>query len=196
MTRLRAAAEPLLRPTPKLVILVAAIFAVDQYLYQLLGSHLGFQASLDETDHLLTTLLLVWAFFPRFGWRELITALLASTLIDVDHIPGQLGYDWLTGGTPRPYTHSLLTIAVVLVVAMLWRRQRIVFLCIALGLCSHFWRDLAEPAGSAVSLFWPVTDEGIHLSPVFYLSSVAVFVAVALVRTNAPFRGVAAHPST
>ena len=178
----RRRAEPLLRPSPGLVVSVALVFAADQYLYQLLGSHLGFQAVFDETDHLLTTLLLVWAVFPRFGWRELVPALLASVLIDIDHIPGQLGYTWITGGTPRPYTHSLLTIAVVLLLALAWRRQRRVLLCIAIGLSSHFWRDLAEPAGSAVSLFWPITDHGVHLDPVFYLTSIGAFAAVALAR--------------
>ena len=178
-------AEPLLRPSPGLVVSVALVFAADQYLYQLLGSHLGYQAVFDETDHLLTTLLLVWALFPRFGGRELAAALLASVLIDIDHIPGQLGYTWLTGGTPRPYTHSLLTIVVVLLVALLWRRHRCVLLCIALGLSSHFWRDLAEPAGSAVSLFWPVSDRGIHLDPVLYLTSIGILATVALARATA-----------
>ena len=179
---LRSRAEPLLRPSPKLVILVAAIFAVDQYLYQVLGSSIGFRGPFDETDHVLTTVLLVWAFFPRFGWRELIPALLASTLIDLDHIPGQLGYDWLTGGGPRPYTHSLATVAVLLLLAWTWRRHRRIFLCLALGVCSHLWRDLAEPAGSAVSLFWPVTDRGVHLDPAVYLGSIGICAAVAFWR--------------
>ncbi len=184
MARLRARAEPLLRPSPGLVILVAAIFAVDQYLFQALGSQIGFRGVFDETDHQLTTLLLVWAFFPRFGWRALIPALLASSLIDLDHVPAQLGYYWFTDGTSRPYTHSLTTVAVLLLLALLWCRHRTLVLCIALGVCSHLWRDLAEPAGSAVSLFWPVTDEGIHLDPVFYLTSVGVFATVAFVRSS------------
>ena len=182
MARLRDRAEPLLRPSPGLVILVALVFAADQYLYQLLGSHRGFQGAFDETDQLLTVMLLFWALFPRFGWRELIPALLASVLIDVDHIPGQFGSTWLTDGTPRPYGHSLLTVAAILLLALLWRRPRIMLLCIALGVSCHLWRDLAEPAGSAVSLFWPITDEGVHLNPVFYLTSVGLFVVVALAR--------------
>jgi membrane-bound metal-dependent hydrolase YbcI (DUF457 family) len=71
---------------------------------------------------------------------------------------------------------------VLLFVALLWRRQRLVFLALMLGVMSHLWRDLAEPAGSAVPLFWPVTDEGIHLSSVFYLSSIAIFGSLALAR--------------
>ncbi len=167
------------------MILVALVFATDQCLYQLLVSHRGFQGVFGETDQLLAVLLLVWALFPRFGWRELVSVLLASVLIDVDHIPGQFGYTWLTDGTPRPYAHSLLAIAVVLVVAMLWRRQRRVLLCMALGVSCHLWRDLGEPAGSAVSLFWPVSDRGVHLDPVFYLSSVGILAAIALARARA-----------
>ena len=51
-------------------------------------------------------------------------ALISSVAIDLDHIPGRLSVGWLTAGTPRPYTHSLLTIAVVLVSAWVLRRRR------------------------------------------------------------------------
>jgi membrane-bound metal-dependent hydrolase YbcI (DUF457 family) len=181
MTR-RRIEDRLLNPSPRLVILAILLFAADQALFQWLGSKgTGFRGPFDETDHLLTTLLIVWALFPRLDRRQLLPVLIASCAIDLDHIPGQLGSTILTGGGPRPYTHSLATVAVLLLVALLWRRHRLMFLAFTLGVMSHLWRDLAEPVGSAVPLFWPVTDEGIHLDPVFYLSSIAIFGAIALV---------------
>lgn len=171
-----------MNPTPGLVIAVVIAFALDQTLYQMLGSHLGFQGVFDETDHLLTTVLIVWALGPLFDERHLLAALLASNLIDLDHVPEHLGYYFLTDGTSRPYTHSLTTVAAVLLLALVWRHRRGTLLAVALGLCSHFWRDLAEPAGSSVSIFWPLTDRGYHLNPVFYLASVGVFAACGLAR--------------
>ncbi len=78
----------------------------------------------DEIAHLLTTLIVVWALGPRVSERLLVPALIASVAIDLDHVPGRFGVDFLTAGAPRPYTHSLLTIAVVLIVAACWRRRR------------------------------------------------------------------------
>jgi inner membrane protein len=188
MTRARAK-NRLLNPGPKLVIFAILLFAADQALFQWLGAKdIGFRGPFDETAHLLTTLLIVWALFPGFDRSQLLPVLVASCAIDLDHIPGQFGSTILTGGGPRPVTHSLATVAVLLLVALLWRRQRLVFLALMLGVMSHLWRDLAEPPGSAVPLFWPVTDKGIHLAPVFYLSSIAIFAGIALTRalTRAP----------
>jgi membrane-bound metal-dependent hydrolase YbcI (DUF457 family) len=50
-----------------------------------------------------------------------------------------------------------MTIALVLVAALLWRRRRDVLIGVALALALHFWRDLAE-SDSGVSLLWPFTD--------------------------------------
>jgi inner membrane protein len=188
MTRARVE-NRLLSPGPKLVILVILLFAADQALFQWLGvKSIGFQGPFDETAHLLTTLLVVWALFPGFDRSQLLPVLIASCAIDLDHIPGEFGSTILTGGGPRPFTHSLATVAVLLVVALLWRRQRLLFFALMLGVMSHLWRDLAEPAGSHVPLFWPVTDRGVHLSPVFYLSSIAIFGGIALARALAGTR--------
>lgn len=120
---------------------------------QLAGSSFFPGGLLAESAHLLTTLLVVSA-LVRTASEHLILmvpALIASVAIDIDHVPGYLGADWITAGTPRPYTHSLVTIVVVLVAAALWRRRRTALRGIALGLVIHFWRDLAEP-GSGVAL--------------------------------------------
>ena len=101
-------------------------------------------------------------------------ALIASVAIDLDHIPAQLGADWLTAGTPRPYTHSLLTIVVVVAIAVLWRRRRDLLLGVAIGLAIHFWRDMGE-GGSGVSLLWPVSYHSFQYPHGLYVAVTAAF---------------------
>lgn len=110
---------------------------------------------LDETTHLLTTLLVLWALGRRACDRFLAPALVASVVIDVDHIPQRLGSYWLTAGTARPYTHSLLTVAAALVAALLWQRRRDLLVGVAIGLALHLWWDLSESDRSGVPLLWP-----------------------------------------
>jgi inner membrane protein len=138
---------------------------------------------LDETAHLLTTLLWLWALGPRVMGQFGAPALVASVAIDADHIPDRLGLDLLTAGTPRPYTHSLLTVAVVLAAALLWRRRRKVLLGVAFGLLVHFWRDLSEP-GSGVSLLWPVAYRSFSLAHAGYLAGIAAVTLVAAWRAG------------
>lgn len=144
---------------------------------QLAGGSFFPGGPLDELAHLLTTLLVVWALGRRARERFVVPALLASVLIDVDHVPDRLGIDVLTAGTPRPYTHSLLTIGALLVAALLWRRRRDVLLGIALGLAIHFWRDLAEP-GTGVALLWPFSYHSFSLPHAGYLIAMLAVVAV------------------
>jgi inner membrane protein len=104
-------------------------------------------------------------------------ALAASVAIDVDHVPGELGAGWLTAGTPRPYTHSLLTVALVLVAALAWRRRRVLMLGVAFGLALHLWRDMSE-TGNGVALFWPFSYRSVRLSHAGYLAVMALVVAL------------------
>ena len=109
-------------------------------------------------------------------------ALIGSVAIDVDHIPQYLGYYFLTAGTPRPYTHSLLTIAVLLSIAfaLVIRRHRLLFLGLALGVALHFFRDLAEGNGNGVALLWPFTDHAFSYPHSTYLALMACVVAADL----------------
>jgi hypothetical protein len=136
---------------------------------------------LDENAHLMTTLIVLTAIGVLVFDRFLISALIASVVIDLDHIPRLLGTDWFTAGTPRPYTHSLLTIALVLVAASRWRRHRTVLLGVAVGLSIHFWRDTAEP-GSGVSLLWPLSRHSFGTSHASYLILMGLAFAFALWR--------------
>lgn len=176
-----------MNPSPLLVIGVILAFVLDQWLYQWLGpKDIWFRGTFDETAQLLTIGLIVGALLPWIDRRQLLPILLACCLIDVDHIPGQFGSNILTGNGPRPYTHSLATVAALLLVALLWRRHRRLFLALILGVMSHLWRDLAEPASSHASIFWPVTDKGYHLPQVYYLTSIAIFAGIALGRSWTP----------
>jgi membrane-bound metal-dependent hydrolase YbcI (DUF457 family) len=149
---------------------------------QLAHSTVWLAGPFDETAHVLTTLLVLWAIGGPLFDRLLVPALIASVAIDLDHIPRDLGYDWLTKGTPRPYTHSLLTIVVVLLAALCWRGRRDVWLGIAVGLTIHFWRDLAEP-GSGVALIWPLSDGRWSLSHISYLVVMVLVIAVGATRS-------------
>jgi membrane-bound metal-dependent hydrolase YbcI (DUF457 family) len=164
------------------VVAGVVLTAVDQTVYQMVGSAIGAQGPLDELAHLLTTMIIVWAVVPAIGPRPLLAALVASCAIDLDHVPGTLGHDWLTAGTSRPYTHSLLTIAVLLSAAKLSRSHRAVVLGLALGVCSHLWRDLAEPAGAGVALLWPASDTICEIPAGVYLFGLGGLGALAFAR--------------
>jgi len=111
-----------------------------------------------------------------------------SLLIDLDHLPGLLGSGALQQGTPRPYTHSLLTVSVMLVAAFLVsRRRRKIVIAAAVALVLHFFRDMAEPGGSGVALLWPVSDRGYVIGYVWYAAGLALLVTVAIAgRTSVP----------
>lgn len=164
--------------TPKSLAVASVLFVLADWASQRAGDSVIPGGPLDETAHVLTTLLVLWALGPRFcRARVLVPALIVSVLIDADHVPGALGSDWLTAGTPRPYTHSLLTVAVVLALALAWRGRRVLLAAIALGLVIHFWRDVSEP-GYGVALLWPWSDHGYTLPHASYLAVMAGVVAV------------------
>ncbi len=182
----------LLALTPARLVAAIAVFTAADWAYMGAGDSLFPGGPLDETAHFLTMLLVLWALGDRFrAPRILVPALVATVLIDADHIPGYLGHDWLTAGTPRPYTHSLLTLAVVLAVALVWRRHRVSVLAVALGIAVHLWRDMSESSGGvsifatprpSVSLLWPWTKHAYSLPHASYLAVLAVVVGVCAAR--------------
>ena len=144
---------------------------------RLAGDSLVPGGPLDEVAHFLTTLLLFWTLGEGACKRFLVPALIASVLIDCDHIPAQLGAWWLTAGTQRPYSHSLLMIAVVIAAAVLWRRRREVAVGVAIGLAIHFWRDMGE-GGGGVPLLWPISDHSFRYPHGAYVAAMIVVVAI------------------
>lgn len=175
--RQRAPGRRLTELSPVTLALTGVLLAGADWGTRLAGDTVFPGGPLDELAHLLTTLLFFWALRPRARERFLVPALIASVAIDLDHIPGALGVDWLTAGTPRPYTHSPLTIAVVLASALVMRRRRDLLLGIAIGLAIHFWRDMGE-GGSGVSLLWPVSDHSFQYPHGAFVAVMAVLVLI------------------
>jgi membrane-bound metal-dependent hydrolase YbcI (DUF457 family) len=173
-----------MRPTrPALLAMAATLLAADQTLLHA-GESIWIAGPLDETAHLLTGAL-VLAALRDIADRPFAAGLLAaSVLVDVDHVPGELGLDWITRGTARPYTHSLLTLAVVGVAAFAWRSRRRLLLGVVLGIAFHFLRDTSESAGSGVSLLWPASYHSYTEPHWIYLTIVAAVLAVALARAR------------
>jgi inner membrane protein len=173
-----------LRPA-SLGIATACLIAADWGSRQV-GDSVFPGAPLDETAHFVTTLLIFWALGRGACRRFLAPALVASVMIDVDHLPARFGTQWLTAGTPRPYTHSLLTIAVMLGIALLWGRRRDLWLGVAIGLAIHLWRDMGE--GSAgVSLLWPFSDQSFQYPHSVYVAVMAAAVVIAAARCRGPW---------
>ena len=147
--------------------LVAVLFFVADAWAQTATS-VWLEGPLDETAHLLTALLVIWAAGGLLD-RIAVPLLVASVAIDLDHLPGDFGARWLTAGDPRPYPHALLTVVLTLLLAWRVRRWRTLLLGAAVGLIVHFWRDLAEP-GTGVGLLWPVSTTSFSLPHSSYLA--------------------------
>ena len=134
-------------------------------------------ALLDEPAHLITVVLALGAINLSLVLRHWLPLLIGGVLIDADHIPAMLGMLFLTRGAPRPYTHSFLTIAVVLLVALLcrgrWRKSAGV---VAYALAWHFFRDMVE--GGAVSLLWPWSSRGFVLPYQIYAAAMGLLALV------------------
>lgn len=160
---------------PAALVLAAGGLGLTDWAYRRVSSSLS-AGALDETAHALTVLLVLWAMGGRSCRPLVVPALVGSVAIDVDHIPRELGSCWLTAGTPRPYTHSLLTIAVLLIAASLWRRRRMAIVGFALGVSVHFMRDLAD-SSAGVSLLWPWSNRPFTIPRGAYLAGVALLIA-------------------
>jgi inner membrane protein len=131
----------------------------------------------DWTGHVATGVVLVALLCPP---RRIAAAIIVfSVALDVDHIPLQLGSDFLTAGTPRPYTHSLLTILIVLAVAGATRSQ--IALGAAIGLAGHLLRDLGT--GDGIALLWPLSDAGATMPFALYVGILTGLAAVAALRS-------------
>jgi MYXO-CTERM domain-containing protein len=174
----------LARPTPLGLLSAAGLLALSDWASHLAGDSVFPGGPLDECAHLMTMLLVLWALGPAITRRFLVPALIASVVIDVDHVPQHLGTQLLTAGTPRPYPHSLVTVALVLGLACVWRRRRTIWLGVALGLVVHFWRDLSE-TGPGVSLLWPVSYAWSSLPHWSYVAVMVTVVGVVAGRLSA-----------
>ena len=166
--------------TPLALLGCAVVLLAADTAYQHAGDSFFPGGPLDETAHFLTALLMLQLVPTRWRAGIAVPALFASVAIDVDHVPQYLGDRFLTVGTPRPYTHSLLTPLVLLALALVVRRHRVLLLGLAVGVLLHFFRDLAEGDGSGVSLLWPLSDHAFSYPHATYLVLMACVLAADL----------------
>lgn len=169
--------------------LVAAIVATDQVLLQ---RSVGFtaRALLDEPCHLATGVILLGTLTRwrgRAPARPFAWALLAASVaIDLDHLPGRFAASGtFYGSLPRPYTHALWLLLLLIVVALPaagWARSggrgratlvAGIFAGASWGLASHFLRDLAT---APIALLWPVSPAPLQVPYGWYLALLLVLV--------------------
>jgi inner membrane protein len=155
---------------------------------------------LDEPAHFATTLICLLALAGmlalagRGRWPLplpfVLAALVMGNLIDLDHLPMALGNDALTAGTPRPYSHSLITVVLLAAgagAARLGRRRLLgtVLAGAAFGVCCHLFRDLGT---APVALLWPVSSRGLVVPESAYLVVLAGLVLAAVAGRSAAHR--------
>jgi membrane-bound metal-dependent hydrolase YbcI (DUF457 family) len=164
------------------IALVGIVLGLD-LAWALLGTSPGSLAFglVDEPAHLATAALALLALTAvsrdRLPTAFLVAVLLASVAIDLDHLPGYLGWDGLTGSQPRPYPHSLVVASGLFALGMLTpRRYRPVALGLAFGILVHLLRDSATGPGAALA--WPLEGRAISVPYAAYATILVAFVAV------------------
>jgi membrane-bound metal-dependent hydrolase YbcI (DUF457 family) len=178
---------------------LVAFVVVSDLLWSLIEGSTGALAYglIDEPAHLATCAVMLIAALALTGKRMpprfVAAALVSSVAIDLDHILGYLGSHLLMGSMPRPYTHSLLLVAVFVTVGALSRRRdlRQIWLGIACGVAAHLLRDLAT--GPGVAFLWPLVIAPIRIPYALYAGTLVVAMIACLPRRSlAAARGLAA----
>jgi inner membrane protein len=143
-------------------------------------------ALVDEPAHLATAVILIAGMIAvsrRLPSAEfLLAAAAASVLIDLDHVPGYLGWNVLTSGSPRPHTHGLLTVAVLVALGWSFRGRvagRVAFGA-AFGVAAHLTRDLVT--GPGLAPLWPASNATARAPYVCYAAALVLIGAFAALR--------------
>ncbi len=135
---------------------------------------------LDEPAHLLTAWLVLATFSARTTALRLLPWVLAgAVLLDLDHVPVFLGLDVSATPSGRPVTHSLVTVAALLVAAAAVRRWRLPLTGLAVGTATQLLRDLCT--GPGVPLFWPLGAD-VRLDYLAYVLVLTALVAAGTLR--------------
>lgn len=164
-----------------------AIFAADAVLFK---AHLPWpiEGVLDASAHLATAAL-VLAVLPAPPRAFLTTALLASVLIDLDHIPLYADWPAIIPAAPRPHSHSLATAAVSAGLSRLaGPRMRPVLSGIAYGVFLHLFRDVVT---GPLPLFWPLSAGEIKLP--YGLYALVVVIAALAVKASVWYSAAPRH---
>lgn len=167
-----------------LAVLGVVLIVADDFLFRRDDLSFVSNALTDELAHAATALLCVGALYALRQWhwdsRIWIATVIGGTIIDLDHVPAAFGWNVITIGTDRPYSHSLLTLGILLLVTMRLRSPRRDLGAVATwGLASHYIRDMVD--GGAVPLFWPITKHGFTAPYVAYGTLLLVSLGVILV---------------
>jgi inner membrane protein len=166
-------------PAAALAALVVVVVVVEGILA--LEPPTLFLGAADWTGHLATTAIIVAA-IPRPLPRALIIGAFAGILIDLDHIPDLFADEGITDQTPRPVSHSLLTVLAIGGIAAAVRarvpRYGDFAVGVAIGVPMHLVRDVFT--GPGVALFWPLDTvvEGPFLVYLVGLMLVALYAAL------------------
>ncbi len=158
-------------PFPSAIVIVAAavIFLVDVLLLHFSPSIIVVGV-LDEVAHVATALIWAQLLATHLMRPFVFGAMAGGTLIDLDHLPMFIGWTALIPVTYRPYTHSLITVAVILLVALrLSEVRREAFLGATFGLATHLVRDMAT---GGIPLFWPLTIQMAYLPYPLYAAAI------------------------
>lgn len=160
----------------------AVALLVVVVLLDLVAQHVGgstlVNGLLDEPAHLATAGLVLLA-LPLLPLRVAALVLVGSVGLDLDHVPLYLHVPHIEAAGGRPVTHSLLTVAVLLVAAGLAPASRQYLVALAGGVLLHFLRDIAT--GPGIPLFWPY-DHAIRLPYQLYLAILVLLTLFAVLR--------------
>ncbi|MDQ3609487.1 MAG: metal-dependent hydrolase [Actinomycetota bacterium] len=163
-------------PAAALAALVVAVVVVEGILR--LEPPTLFLGAADWIGHLATTAILVAAIPPPLP-RTLIIGAFAALLIDLDHIPDLLADEGINAETPRPVTHSLLTVLAIGAIAAAVRarlpRYGDFALGVAIGVPMHLVRDVF--VGPGVALLAPLYGGVVEGPFLLYLAGL-IFVAL------------------
>jgi inner membrane protein len=169
---------------------LAAVFLVDFGARRCPPTTTAQLGTVDEVAHEATAILTIAAvcgLAPKvFKDPGVVAAAVGAIVIDLDHVPQLLGYDFLTRGTERPYTHSLLTPAVLGAAALACPARRRIFIGLSTGVGIHFLRDVAT--GPGIPLAFPLSKSMVLLPYGTYAAVLGAFAARASFRARAPRR--------
>lgn len=162
---------------------VAAILGLD-VIQSLVRFRVFVNGPLDEPAHLATAAVALAAVAgPGRLLRHqtvVVSALLASVLIDLDHLAVYAGVPHAAAAGGRPYSHSLITVAALLGASCVLPRRRRMLAGAALGVGLHFARDIGTGAG--LPLWWPASTRDVHVPYSAYFAATALLACAATFR--------------
>jgi inner membrane protein len=142
----------------------------------------------DETLHFLTAAIFVVPLHPfirrhsQLAPRFIVATLAGGVLIDLDHVPGEVGSTILQASTGRPYTHSLATVLLLLAFSTFTpHRFRAILLGLAYGVSAHLFRDMAT---GGISLWWPVELRKLTCPYDYYVLVLAGIIVLGIAHTR------------